>query len=161
MIIREARTKEIRPLLEAGYKIWHKGRSFEEYYRDNSREDAYGTRYVLEAEGEIASSLIVLRLGERFGCKAYGFGSVLTEEVHKGKGYAAGLLDFCIKKLRGEDCIIFLYSEIAPAFYERFHFRILPDSLQKKKGCYCMALCKEETWKKILTADSLDIPDYF
>lgn len=161
MVIREVKQKEIKPLLEAGYKIWHKGRTFEEYYKDNKEEDAHGTRYVLEENGSMVSSLILLRIGKLFGCNAYGIGSVLTDKAHNGRGYATSLINFCIGKLHKEDYILFLYSEIEPAFYERFHFRVLPERLQKKEGSFCMVSCTEKVWEDILQAGIESIPDYF
>jgi GNAT superfamily N-acetyltransferase len=161
MLIREAKPKEVKSLLEAGYKLWNKGRTFEEYYKDNTREDSYGTRYVLEENGAVVSSLILLRLGQKFNCDTYGIGSVFTDKAHAGKGYATILINSCIGKLHKEDCIIFLYSEIEPAFYERLHFRVLPDRLQKKPGCYCMASCSEAVWDQIIQSDIDSIPDYF
>lgn len=161
MVIREAKQKEIKPLLEEGYKIWHKGRTFEEYYKDNTREDAYGTRYVLEENGSVVSSLIILKFGKRFGCDAYGIGSVLTGRTYAGRGYATSLINASIGKLHKEEDILFLYSEIRPEFYERFHFRVLPERLQKREGSYCMVSCTEKVWEDILNAGPESIPDYF
>ena len=60
MVLREAKKEKVSDLFQQGYKVWSKGRTWEKYCADNSKEDAYGTRYVLECEGEIASSLILL-----------------------------------------------------------------------------------------------------
>ena len=143
------------------YKVCSKNRTFEQYCADNHKEDAYGTRYVMEQDGKILCSLILLRLKEICGCKVYGFGSVLTPAEYTGKGYATGLLKYCIENIIEENPMVFLYSEINPAFYERFGFQALPPHLQKNDKAVCMALCSEMMWIRLLKAPAALIPDYF
>ncbi|MDR3542443.1 MAG: DEAD/DEAH box helicase, partial [Desulfosporosinus sp.] len=88
MIFREALPQEINFIFSEGYKEWSKNRKFEQYCTDNAKEDVYGTRYVLDVNNEIVSSLIILKLKDIVGKKAYGIGSVLTPKIHAGKGYA-------------------------------------------------------------------------
>lgn len=161
MIIREAAHHERNELFLEGYKVWSKNRTFEQYCVDNRKEDAYGTRYVMEQDGKILCSLILLRLKEIWGCKIYGFGSVLTPAQYTGKGYATGLLKYCIENNREENSMLFLYSGINPAFYERFGFKALPPHLQKDSKAACMALCTEMLWARLLKAPADVIPDYF
>ncbi|MDF2989184.1 MAG: hypothetical protein K0R50_4694 [Eubacterium sp.] len=160
MIFREVRPEEILLLFEEGYKEWSKNRTFEQYYIDNGKEDSYGTRYVIEMDGEIVSSTIVLMLKPFNGRKVYGFGSVLTPKRYAGNGYATELLNNCIKLIR-KDAAIFLFSDINPVFYEKFGFRILPPQLQKKEKSVCMVYCSGEIWEELLTSSKDKLPDYF
>ncbi|QHQ63490.1 GNAT family N-acetyltransferase [Anaerocolumna sedimenticola] len=161
MLIRQAKLSEREELFREAYKEWSKNRTFEQYKADNSKEDEFGVRYVIEEDGKIVSSLIMLNLKELFGYKVYGFGSVLTPLEFAGKGYATSLLNDCMGKIDRENSIIFLYSEINPVFYERLGFKILPSYLQKDKKAVCMALCKDIIWLKLQNTSINRIPDYF
>ncbi len=161
MNIRKAKPEERELLFKEAYKMWSKNRTFEQYCADNGKEDAYGTRYVIEHEGELVSSLILLNLKELYGCKVYGFGSVFTLPAHTGNGYATKLLKYCIEEITGENKIMLLYSKINPEFYEKLNFRILPPHLQKDKKAICMALCGEAVWSQLVDTSIGLIPDYF
>ncbi|MGB8455869.1 MAG: GNAT family N-acetyltransferase [Anaerocolumna sp.] len=161
MIIRQAKPGERGQLFKEAYKIWNKNRTFEQYCADNGKEDAYGTRYVLEHKGRIVSSLILLNLKELYGCKVYGFGSVLTSPAYTGNGYATKLLKYCIGEITDENKIFFLYSEINPEFYGKLDFRVLPPHLQKDKKAICMVLCGADMWKQLVDIPINLIPDYF
>ncbi|BCJ94090.1 hypothetical protein acsn021_16590 [Anaerocolumna cellulosilytica] len=161
MIIREAKPAEIRQLLVEGHKCWHKGRSLEKYSADNRKEEEYGTRYVAEVDGQVVSSLILLRFGEIITCPAYGIGSVLTMPGFKKKGYASELIKAVLQQLDSKKALVFLYSEINPLFYDRLGFHKLPDRLQRNTACSCMVLCQEEAGEFLIKAELKDIPDYF
>lgn len=162
MIIRQAREEETEQIIREGYKVWSKNRTFEQYDADNRREDAFGTRFAAEENGEIVSSLILLRLPGISVRPVFGIGSVLTPLRFRNRGYAAAMLDACIEQIKDTAGYIFLYSEIAPAFYEKFHFRPLPDSLQKaKEKAVCMVLCDEPAWTELTGLPAEKIPDYF
>jgi len=107
MIFRQALPQEINFIFSEGYKEWSKNRTFEQYCTDNAKEDVYGTRYVLDVNNEIVSSLIILEFKDIVGKKAFGIGSVLTPKIHTGKGYATELLKNYIQKEK-EDSFIFL-----------------------------------------------------
>lgn len=161
MLFRQALKEETMSLFEEGYKEWQKGRTFEQYCADNGKEDAYGTRYVVEDGGVAVSSLILLRLKEMKNKKAYGIGSVLTPKIYAGKGYASFLLKNCIKLIEDEDCLLFLFSDIDPKFYEKFKFRALPASLQKYKKSVFMVYCSDESFEALSTCAIESLPDYF
>jgi predicted acetyltransferase len=161
MIFRQSKPEEVEELFKEAYKVWSKNRTFQQYCVDNSKEDAYGIRYVIEDKKEIVSSLILLNLESIKGRKVYGIGSVLTSPKHKRKGYATELLKSSIAKVNDEAAVIFLYSELEPSFYERFHFRALPKNLQKDKGSICMVLCDDIMWKELLSSSIDHIPDHF
>lgn len=69
MIFRKAREEEKNLLFEQGYAEWSKNRSFEQYCSDNRKEDAYGTRYVLDEKGDILCSAILLKFNDSMGKK--------------------------------------------------------------------------------------------
>ncbi len=161
MIFRQA-NKEERPLLfQEGYKEWSKNRTFEQYCIDNGKEDAIGKRYVIEKDGEIVSSAIIIRLRNINGKDSYGFGSIVTSEKHRGKGYGIELIKNCINLIYTDNTIIFLYSDINTSYYEKLSFRILPNILQKYEKSVCMAYCKVDIWDELLNAKIDVIPNYF
>ncbi|HEX3075400.1 MAG TPA: GNAT family N-acetyltransferase [Lachnospiraceae bacterium] len=161
MIFRKAMKNEIEGLFMEGYKVWSKNRSFEQYCIDNGKEDAYGTRYVIDENGEIVSSMILLNLKSILERKVYGIGSVITPKLHGHKGYASKLLTQSIEEHTEKESIIFLYSDVHPSFYEQFLFRALPDYLQKGKSGICMVRCEESIWSQLIKSPLDIIPDYF
>ncbi|MDF2800764.1 MAG: hypothetical protein K0S61_667 [Anaerocolumna sp.] len=161
MLIRKVRQDEIPELFLEGYKVWNKGRSFDKYCADNSKEDGYGVRYVVEENNNIISSLILLKLNKIGEYAVYGIGSVLTKSDFVGKGYATLLLKYSLQKITEKNRYVFLYSEINKKFYERLHFRPLPERLQKDGKAVCMVSCSDELWEKLLKKDINSIPEYF
>lgn len=161
MLIRVVKPEERLKLFQEGFKVWNKGRTFEKYCEDNSKEDSFGIRYGIEVDGKIVSSFIRLELGYIDQIPVYGIGSVLTIKEYTGKGYAKRLLTSCISELKEGDKYIFLYSEINPLFYEPLGFRQLPNYLQRNSKAVCMAYCNEILWSELLEKDKSMIPDYF
>jgi N-acetylglutamate synthase-like GNAT family acetyltransferase len=161
MIFREAKAAEQEQLFREGYRVWSRGRTYEQYCAENSKEDKHGTRYVIEDNGEIVCSLIMLRLRAFAGQAACGIGSVVTHSGFEHRGYATALMEKCLAAANGQCAVVFLYSDIAPQFYERFGFKALPDRLQKKKGSTCMARCNDDIWNAIAAGSAADIPAYF
>lgn len=160
MIFREARKNEVAGILKEGYTVWSKNRTPEQYCADNRKEDAYGTRYVVEDGGQIVSSLILLCLGKLFDRQMVGIGSVITPPEFRHKGYAAELLKNTVQLVRNDD-VIFLYSEVPPSFYERFAFRVLPANLQKAPDSICMVRCDAPVFQLLVSASIEQIPDHF
>lgn len=160
MIFREARKSEFSGILKEGYVVWNKGRTLEQYCADNRKEDAYGTRYVVEDGGRIVSSLILLRLGKIFDRQAVGIGSVITPPEFRHKGYAAELMKNTVQ-LAGSGDITFLYSEVLPAFYEAFGFRVLPSNMQKDPDSICMVRCETPVFERLLASGIALLPDHF
>lgn len=161
MIFRQAKQEEYHQLFEEAYKVWPRGRTFQQYCEDNRKEDAYGTRYVLEVEGEIVCSLIFLQFPSEGARRRFGIGSVVTPQRHRNNGYATKLLEHCLRQVSRETDIVLLYSDVHPSFYERLHFRVLPINLQKKAGSVCMVLCGDTSWEDISSGSIDSIPDYF
>ncbi len=161
MIFRKANKKETPLLLQEGYQEWSKNRTFEQYCLDNSKDDAIGTRYVIEKNGEIVSSLVLIRFKNINGMEVYGLGSILTSKIHRGNGYSFELIKKCINLIHSYNTIIFLYSDINPGFYEKLGFRILPDKFQKYGSSVCMAYYQDDIWDRLLSTDVDVIPNYF
>ncbi len=161
MIFRQAQPHERQELFAEGYKVWSKNRTFEQYCADNGSEDAFGTRYVVEVDNQIVSSLILLIMGSIEDKKVYGIGSVLTPQPYSGKGYATELIRCCLKLLEDQGAYIFLYSDIQPAFYEKFGFRILPSILQTKEKSVCMVKCGDDDWTELVRRWANHVPKYF
>jgi predicted acetyltransferase len=161
MIYRQAKREEIDLILSEGYKVWSKNRTKEQYFAENRKEDEFGTRYIIEDDGEIVSSLILLSFKSIGSKEVYGIGSVLTPPAFKHKGYATALLQNCIQEISVDTALIFLYSEIDPAFYARYDFRVLPTDLQKDADSICMVLCDDAMWKVLLTGGTKLIPNHF
>lgn len=163
MIFRMALPQEIDYLFSEGYKEWSKNRTFEQYCIDNAKEDAYGTRYVIDVNNEIGSSLIILKLRDIFGKRVYGIGSVLTPKIHAGKGYATELIKNFIKQeeLKRENFFIFLFSDINPEFYKRFNFKIMPSKFQRYEKSVCMVYCNDASWNELLNCSIDSMPNYF
>ncbi len=161
MIFREARPDEIPELLAEAYPVWQRGRTFAQYCADNRKEEAYGTRYVLEKDGEVVSSLIWLWPECRLPRKVFGIGSVVTPPRFRGHGYASEMLMHCLRMADLSTDIVLLYSDVDPAFYERFAFRALPAALQSKADSVFMALCDEAGWIELLSSPIEALPEYF
>ena len=139
-----------------GFDVWAEGDS-ETRYLDvcrNAPKYKKGQWFVLENdEGKLVSSLICYRnvFGLAEGC--VGIGSVATSPDQRKKGYAAILLKDIITRLRETTSHIFLYSDIAPAFYKKLGFQILNDDLQKHKPSLCMVYGAD--------LSNLNVPSYF
>ena len=161
MLFRQAAKEEISFLFQEGYKEWSKNRTFEQYCIDNSKDDAIGTRYVIEENSQIVSSAVLLRLKSIQGKAVYGLGSILTSKSHRGQGYGIELVRKCMSLIAGDNTIIFLYSDINPAYYEKLRFQILPNKLQKYEKSVCIAYCNEAVWNELIKVNGDVIPDYF
>lgn len=161
MIFRQA-AKEERPFLfQEGYKEWSKARTFEQYCIDNSKDDAIGTRYVIEEHGQVVCSAVLLQLKSIKGIAVYGLGSILTSQNHRGKGYGIELVKSCMKLVSDSNTIIFLYSDINPSYYEVLGFKSLPAKLQKYEKSICMAYCQKHIWAELVNTKAAAIPNYF
>lgn len=161
MIFRKARPEERELLFRDGYQVWHKNRTFEEYCADNEKDDAHGTRYVLEDGGKIVSSNVILELKPVCGHRAYGIGSVLTFPGHRHSGYATALLENGLRQIDSKNSYVFLHSEVPPAFYGRFGFRRLPADAQKYSASVLMVLCGGILWEELLASPREGLPGHF
>jgi predicted GNAT family N-acyltransferase len=139
---RKANPNELDQIYMMGVDVWAEGSALE--YLEACRispKYARGQCYVLENEsGELISSLILYRLG----LTRFGIGSIATPKALRRNGSASQLISEVLQHIESEspEAEIFLYSDIAPEFYERFGFLRLPPTAQRFKTSTCMIRSK-------------------
>jgi GNAT superfamily N-acetyltransferase len=126
----------VRDVLPHSEPLWAGARTFDEYAGEfrTLAQSAWGRRRFrtvgLRVEGRLVASCKryarVLRCGERT-YEAAGIGAVFTPEHLRRRGYATALLGAFLDAERkaGTD-LAFLFSDIAPLFYENLGFVKLP-----------------------------------
>jgi GNAT superfamily N-acetyltransferase len=126
----------VRDVLPHSATIWAGDRSFADYAAEFGAVSAsgFGRRRFrtlgLSLDGEVVASCKryqrELRCGERT-FRAAGIGAVFTPEASRGRGYATALLGALLdaERANGTD-LVYLFSDIHPAFYERLGFARLP-----------------------------------
>ncbi len=126
----------VRDVLPHSASIWSGGLDFAEYAAEFGALSAsgFGRRRFrtvgLALDGELVSSCKryqrELRCGERV-FRAAGIGAVFTPEAQRGRGYATALFGALLdaERASGTD-LVYLFSDIHPAFYERLGFVQLP-----------------------------------
>ncbi|MEO7039546.1 MAG: GNAT family N-acetyltransferase [Candidatus Elarobacter sp.] len=128
----------VREVLSRSNALWAGARTFDEYTAEFTAIVAspFGRRFSvlgLQIDGALVASCKrytrSLRCGERI-YKAAGIGAVFTPAEFRGRGYATALLGALLDRERelDTDCA-YLYSDIAPAFYQRIGFEPLPSRL--------------------------------
>jgi predicted N-acetyltransferase YhbS len=167
MLLRPIDTNEYTTVFQMGYKEWSKGRTYEQYMKDNQKEDIYGTRYVyVDESNNIIGSLIVLSMEMQLlnqKLPIYGLGSIVIDRNYQGKGYGKKMLDklFSFYTNDKDETIFLLYSDINPPYYYSFQFRELPDEQQHQENSICMVRCNEAIYKEIIQLKKTQIPVYF
>lgn len=126
----------VREVLPHSAGLWSGGLDFDAYAADFRALSAsgFGRRRFrtlgLAVDGAIVSSCKrygrELRCGERL-LRTAAIGAVFTPPAERGRGYATALLGALLdaEQAAGTDGM-FLFSDIHPAFYERFGFIALP-----------------------------------
>ena len=126
----------VRDVLPHSAALWSGGRTFDEYVEDFRAITATGFgRRRFRVLGFVVDDIVVtsckryqreLRCGERV-MRAAGIGAVFTPETQRGRGHATAFLGALLDAERdaGTD-IVYLFSDIHPAFYERLGFVRLP-----------------------------------
>ena len=135
---RKARPDEFDSIYLMGLDVWNEGKDREAYLEGCRRSKKYqeGAWYVLEnQEGVLVSSLIRYCLSEG----VYGIGSIATPPSFRKKGYASKLIADVLKEFESEGVErVFLFSDIEPAFYQKFEFEALSSRYQHSAGSVCM-----------------------
>lgn len=138
LIFRPARPEDLDAVYSMGFDVWGNGLVFEDYLTEcrNSKKYRQGRWFVMEnAELGLCASLTVYELGDR----TLGIGSIATRPDLRGRGFASALLTKALSRLDREGASrIFLYSDIAHTFYERFGFQALDRKHQSPPGSVCM-----------------------
>jgi len=126
----------VRDVLPHSASVWAGDRNFADYAADFGAVSAsgFGRRRFrtlgLSLDGELVTSCKryqrELRCGERT-FRAAGIGAVFTPEAQRGRGYATAFLGALLdaERASGTD-LVYLFSDIQPAFYERLGFVQLP-----------------------------------
>lgn len=124
-------------ILDFTFPIWNEGLSRQAYGQWNTAQlkTPWGGGHLqrfalLDDVGELLASAKRyrhdIRLDGREGWMA-GLGAVFTPPAGRGRGAASRLVQMLIERSREEGALmVSLFSEIGPAFYERFGFRSIP-----------------------------------
>lgn len=138
MKARIASKNELEKIFTISFDIWPRSENLEEHIKGcfNHSEYQEGEWHVLGSPGDLKCVLILYT----FDPKLKGIGTVMTPFKYRGQGLATDLLEQVIKACDQMHPTpnVLLFSEISPAFYERFGFRSLPSKFQKKPGTSCM-----------------------
>ncbi|MEW9669970.1 GNAT family N-acetyltransferase [Ammoniphilus sp. 3BR4] len=166
MHFREIKPDEFEHVYEMGYKEWTKGRTYEQYVKENQKEEKNGSRFVLADDTDkIIGSLIVITFRIRLFDQTlplYGLGSVAIEQEERGKGYGKRLLEECLAAFgKSDNSIFMLYSDIHPSFYHPFHFKELPHHLQRYEKSICMVRAQDPIYHAICQLPVTQLPAYF
>jgi len=126
----------IREVLPRSRTLWAGARTFDEYVAEfrATANSAWGKRRFRIAGLRIDEALVasckryqrVLRCGERTYAAA-GIGAVFTPEELRGRGFATAMIAAFLdaERAAGTD-LVYLFSDIQPAFYEKLGFAALP-----------------------------------
>ncbi len=139
--IRAPRAGERPGVYALGRDVWGAGLSAAEYQAACAKSKKYrtGEWRVLERGGVLLSALIVHPLRAEPAGAAAGLGSIATAPEMRRRGCAAGLIRGVLAELDARGvAVVYLHSDIAPAYYRRFGFRALPARLQRSARSTCM-----------------------
>jgi predicted N-acetyltransferase YhbS len=135
-IVQLSTAEYVRDVLPHSAALWAGERNFADYAAEFGAVSAsgFGRRRFrtlgLAIDGELVTSCKryqrELRCGERT-FRAAGIGAVFTPEHARGRGYATAFLGALLDAERaGGTDVVYLFSDIHPAFYERLGFVRLP-----------------------------------
>jgi N-acetylglutamate synthase-like GNAT family acetyltransferase len=142
-----------------GRDAWGKDQSREAYLAECRSSSKYKTGEWSLAEGEDARPLCSL-IAYRFSAESAGIGSIATAPEERRKGHASRLIDAILKRLDQEGVRqVYLFSDIAPQFYDRFGFKPLPAQHQRRAGTVCMV--RSRSMEKLLAEKTFEPPAYF
>lgn len=166
MKFRKIKENEVELIYKMGYKEWAKGRTYEQYVKDNKKEEDYGFRYgyIDEEHHTIIGSLILLNLHiNNINKPLYGLGSIVISQDYQNMGYGKLMIKECLSQVNQEEkeAMFLLYSDINPSYYEQFGFKKLPSNQQKISSSICMIKCSDEDYESISKISIDRIPPYF
>jgi predicted N-acetyltransferase YhbS len=126
----------VRDVLPHSAAMWAEGRTFDDYAADFRAvaTTGFGKRRFRTLGFALDGALVAsckryqreVRCGER-QMRAAGIGAVFTPQEFRGRGYATAFLGALLdaERAAGTD-LVFLFSDIQPAFYEKLGFVRLP-----------------------------------
>ena len=159
MNIRSAQETDLNQIYMMGFDVWSGNATVEEYLNScrDSKKYSQGRWMILEKDGALLSSLIIYDLNREWA----GIGSIATPKELRRQGFAAELISGVIKQLQSssELSTVFLFSDINPAYYNRFGFEALEAKYQSNSDAVLMGLSFTETpaW----VAEDFIPPTYF
>jgi N-acetylglutamate synthase-like GNAT family acetyltransferase len=141
-----------------GYDVWGGGDSLDVYLEWCRASPKYrkGEWFVLEQpDGKVVSALLAHRFPQ-----GAGIGSIATDPARRKNGCASQLIEGVLNVIakRGVEHV-FLYSDIAPKFYERFGFTSLPAEHQYHPPSTCMV--RTRSLQALLAQPGFTPPPYF
>ena len=145
MNIRPSQETDLNQIYMMGFDVWSDNATVEEYLNSCRASIKYtqGRWMILEKDGALLSSLIIYDLNREWA----GIGSIATPKELRRQGFAAELISGVIKQLQSsaELSTIFLFSDINPAYYNRFGFDALEAKYQSNSDAVLMGLSFTET----------------
>lgn len=165
MPLRTAAASDLEAIYRMGYDAWGEGRGLDDYLAAcrASRKYASGSWWVHAREdGRLESSLLAHEIPLPFGAPAVGLGSISVPPELRGQDHASRLIRDVIRRQEetaGTE-VFFLFSDISPAFYERFGFKALAPCPGKPESIL-MARADEEKLSGLLAHAKFKFPDYF
>ncbi len=130
--VHEASPKELAAAHANVFDIWSKGLPFDEHLaaRLASPKHRLATWYVGTVESRVIVSLGCYPLEFDYRGRivpGFSIGSVYTVPLMRGRGHAARLIDWVEHTRRDRGATLaLLYSDIAPAYYERLGYHACP-----------------------------------
>lgn len=164
MTVRTASATELEAVYRMGYDAWGEGLALDAYLAACRASPKYaaGVWWVLAGEdGRLESSLLAHEIPLPSGAPAAGLGSIATPPELRGRGHASRLIAEVIRRREESGAeVFFLFSDIDPAFYERFGFQAL-GTCPKKPDSILMARARRERLEGLLRDPRFAAPDYF
>lgn len=164
MPIRTASASELDAVYRMGFDVWGEGLTLDAYLAGCRASPKYaaGTWWVSTgADGVPLSSLLAHEIALPSGPAAVGLGSIATPPEQRGRGHASRLIAEVIRRREESGAeVFFLFSDIDPAFYERFGFQAL-GPCPKKPDSILMARASRERLEGLLSDPRFVAPDYF
>lgn len=135
MIARHPAVHEMPTVFAMGYDTWGDGLSLADHISRCSTSSKYpkGTWYVLDVDGELVCTLICYQDHFRLPAGYVGIGSVATAPKHRKRRFASTLIQLVMAQVSQQKGVhgFALYSDVAPAIYERLGFVQLPAKFQR------------------------------
>jgi ribosomal protein S18 acetylase RimI-like enzyme len=158
-IVRSPNREEYDTLYLMGYDVWGGGVPKGEFLKECRESPKYqrGEWMVLDTvQDGIASSLLI----HKFESGIFGIGSIATQLASRNKGHASLLIAKVVDLLENarRAQVIYLYSDVNPAFYERFGFSVLSQEYQTHSGSVCMRRLNPKSRAEI---KAVEPPPYF
>ncbi|MEQ1917849.1 MAG: GNAT family N-acetyltransferase [Elusimicrobiota bacterium] len=164
MPIRAAAPADLEAVYRMGFDTWAEGRSLDAYLAACRAAPKYagGVWWVDEdTDGRLTSSLLAHEIPLPSGAPAVGLGSIAAPPELRGRGHGSRLIAEVIRRREAAGAeVFFLFSDIAPAFYQRFGFVVL-GPCAKKPASILMARAEPKRLAGLLADKQFKTPDYF